>query len=339
MEKELECPYCPGRALLLKEVKSLDYRKESFEVVAHYYKCSTCNEEFTTTASDEITINQLYNQYRNRHKILFPSEICRLREKYNMSAAKFSEVLGFGPNTISNYEKGEVPSSSSGALLCAAHDPAFVLSLVKQKLENDPDSSSYKRILKHLQTLVTHPAIPQQNCLNSLYESPSEFTGFNNFDPDRLKNVLILLLLSCSEKYNDRMKINKMLFYSDFLNYAKSGKSILGLKYRAIPYGPAPAFYDHIFTFMEQDSAFSVIDKDSIEGNVVELYKTEAKFDETLFTQDETSTLRSIIIKFKETSSIAIKDLSHHEKAWIDLSPTRSVISYQKYAFSLTAFN
>lgn len=37
-------------------------------------------------------------------------------------------------------------------------------------------------------------------------------------------------------------KLNKILFYSDFIAYAKLGKSITGEKYQKLPLGPAPKY-------------------------------------------------------------------------------------------------
>ncbi|MBK7883908.1 MAG: hypothetical protein IPJ81_08950 [Chitinophagaceae bacterium] len=94
MKKVIECPYCDGYANLEKQTKELSYRKELFKVIEHFYKCNKCNEEFTTTETDTVTLLQAYNQYREKYSIPFAEEIISLREKYELSAIKMSEVLG-----------------------------------------------------------------------------------------------------------------------------------------------------------------------------------------------------------------------------------------------------
>ena len=79
MKKVIECPYCDGNAILHKETKELNYRKEVFKILAHYYKCEKCAEEFTTTESDTISLMQAHNQYREKYSIPFPEEIAKLR--------------------------------------------------------------------------------------------------------------------------------------------------------------------------------------------------------------------------------------------------------------------
>jgi len=66
MKVRLECPYCDGTAVLREQQRELVYRKEQFKAVEYFYKCGKCSEEFTTTESDEATLLQVHDQYRER---------------------------------------------------------------------------------------------------------------------------------------------------------------------------------------------------------------------------------------------------------------------------------
>jgi len=117
-----------GREMkLIKKRRSMDFRKETFEVVFHYYKCADSGEQFTTTAMDEVNMNQVYNQYRDRFNIPFPDEVIRIREKYGLSAVKMSEILGFGVNSYRQYEAGEMPSIANAKLIQMVDDPKFFI--------------------------------------------------------------------------------------------------------------------------------------------------------------------------------------------------------------------
>jgi len=96
------------------DVKTIDISKPR----RRYYS----DESFTTTELDDLNLNQLYNQYRAMHKLPFPDEIRRLRERYDLSATKMSDVLGFGPNSYRNYENGEVPNMSNSRLIQLVKD-------------------------------------------------------------------------------------------------------------------------------------------------------------------------------------------------------------------------
>ena len=135
--------------------------------------------------------------------------------------------------------------------------------------------------------------------------------------------------------FNDKLKLNKLLFYSDFVNYKQFGYSITGLSYRAIDYGPVPSCYDNIFTYFENENIFkSKWIKDS-NGSAKETFITELEFDESLFSNDEKQVLGKIIETFKDTSSWDMVDLSHKEQCWNDLNLEREIINYQLCAFSL----
>ena len=334
MEKILECPYCPGQATLEKEKKELNFRKEAFNVTSHFYKCNSCKKEFTTTDTDELTITQVYNQYREKYKIPFQEEIINLREKYQVSAAKMSEILGLGTNTYGNYEKGEIPTVANGNLIRMASDYETFLKLV-ENVKDAFSASVFTKIVQHLHTIIKVDN-PMVDYLSSFYESPSVYTGFRKFDSERLKFLLIFFMQSCNPEYNDRIKLNKLLFYVDFLHYANYGNSLAGLKYRAIKYGPVPAYYDQIFSFINQDPSFSSYGKELSDGHMVELFSSETDFDKSLFTEQELATLNAVTKRFKNTASWDIMKISHKENSWKELESSHAIINYQEYAFELS---
>ena len=153
MNQTLECPYCDGNAAIEREIRPLDFKKEKINVVVQFYKCIKCKEEFTTTEVDTVTINQLHNQYREMFKIPFPEEIIAIREKYGISAAKMSEVLGFGINGYSNYEKGEIPSLANANLIRTAAKPKNFIDLIEEAKEKI-NPVIYKRLIEKVSELI-----------------------------------------------------------------------------------------------------------------------------------------------------------------------------------------
>lgn len=333
MNPVIECPYCDGQAELKKQVKELTYRKDSFKVFAHYYQCKLCSEEFTTTEADTITILQLHNQYRVKHNIPFIEEIVEIRETYDLSAAKMSEVLGLGINGYGNYEKGEMPTPAMGNLIYTASNPIVFIDMLK-KGKNYFSDGMFNDAISRLNFLINRDKNPYQVKINQHYE-PNALTGFKKINKDKLANILIFYINNCKTEFNDRLKLNKLLFYTDFLSYKLSGFSITGLCYRAIQYGPVPSFYDNIYACLEnEDIIFSNWIK-SNDGSAKEHFITEREFDINLFNDTEKSIIESISTNFKSTSSWDLVELSHKEKAWIDLYSNKDLIDYQTYAFEL----
>ena len=95
-----------------QEVRTATFRKEEYSYI-HTGIIDEDGEMWTTTEMDEANIFHVYNQYRAKHGIPFPDEISGLREHYGLSAAKMSQILGFGINQYRMYEDGEVPSVSN----------------------------------------------------------------------------------------------------------------------------------------------------------------------------------------------------------------------------------
>jgi putative zinc finger/helix-turn-helix YgiT family protein len=127
----MKSPITGKEMKLTKERRSMDFRKETFEIVFHYYKCEDSGEQFTTTELDEVNMNQVYNQYRDKFNIPFPDEIIRIREKYGLSAAKMSEIFGFGVNSYRQYEAGEMPSVANAKLIQMVDDPKKFIDMVE----------------------------------------------------------------------------------------------------------------------------------------------------------------------------------------------------------------
>ena len=63
------------------------------------------------------------------------------------------------------------------------------------------------------------------------------------------------------------------------------------------------------------------------------------EFNADLFNEVELKVLEDITEMFKYKNTKEIVDISHLEPAWIDNKDTRNIISYNKYAFDLKAFN
>ncbi len=336
MKEKIECPYCDGQAKLEREGKLLTYRKEQFTVVAHYYKCNKCSEEFTTTESDTITLLQVHNQYREKYGIPFIEEIVAIRDKYELSASKMSEVLGLGANGYSNYEKGEIPTQAIGNLISNADNPEVFNGMVDKARHCFTSETAFEKIKKRIQHIIErqHGVGYYQLALNQ-HSEPNSLTGYKKINKDKVANILIAYTINCISEYNDRLKLNKLLFYTDFANYKNTGYSITGLSYRAIQHGPVPTNYDNIFACFQNEGLITSNWVKENKGAAKEYFLTEKEYDSTLFSESEKSTIDAIINKFKNTRTWDLVDLSHKEKGWIDLKDERAVIDFQKYAFEL----
>jgi putative zinc finger/helix-turn-helix YgiT family protein len=337
MKKKMECPYCDGTANLQKEAKDLTYRKDVFKIVAHFYKCEKCGEEFTTTQTDQISLTQAHNQYREKNNIPFPEEIAFIRQRYELSASKMSEVLGLGANGYSNYENGEIPTTAYGNLISAALEPQTFLNFLEKAKEHFSENA-FKKVQERVRYLMqTADKNKDISLILNVYNKPNNYTGYRTPIPTKIANLVTYYIQHSKPDFNDKLKLNKQLFFTDFIHYKKHGTSVSGLSYRAIKYGPVPANYDNIYAFLENEQLISSQFSKLPNGGAREVFVSEADFDNNLFNEDEKETIQTIIEKFANISTWDIVDLSHREKAWKELEANRELIGYQDYAFELIA--
>ena len=277
---------------------------------------------------------QAYNQYREKHGIPFIEEIVSIREKYDLSASRISEVLGLGVNGYSNYEKGEIPSQAIGNLISTADNPEVFNGMIEKARTCFTSESSYEKTKKRIQHLIE-----KQNGLGyyhlplNQHNEPNRFTGYKKLNKEKLSNVLIACTTRCKKDYNSRLKLNKLLYYADSHHYKKTGHSITGLSYRAIQHGPVPTNYDNIFACLESEE---IIISNWIEvkkNEPQEYFSTEKDFNASFFSTVELETIETIIDKFKNTRTWDLVELSHKENGWLDLNKERGIIDFQKYAF------
>lgn len=333
----MKSPLTGKEMLLNRESRVLTFRKEEFSIVYHYYLCEQSGETFTSTDLDQINLQQLYNQYLQKHNLPFPEEIRQIRERYALSAAKMSEILGFGVNSYRNYELGEVPNLSNGRLIQLAADPRKFLNLIEL---SESLSADFKEKLRLQVAALTEEEA--SNFFSNEYieylfngESADEFSGYRKPNLDKLAEMVVFFTAQLNPW---KTQLNKLLFYADFLMFKRSCFSISGTRYRAINMGPVPTNYNSIYEYIANQNDIDILVYDF--GGEEFKPKPDRKFNPLVFASPELEVLQQVADRFakiatKSTSTSELVETSHKELAWQDNAPQRKLISY-KYAFELS---
>lgn len=331
----MKSPITGKEMKLTRERKSMDFRKETFEIVFHYYKCEDSGEQFTTTELDEVNLNQVFNQYRDKFNLPFPDEIIRIREKYGLSAARMSEVLGFGINSYRQYEAGEMPSVANAKLIQMVDEPKIFIEMVE--LCSTLDSKAKTKYTQRAQLLAEEK---KRNLFNLSFKEyllgnhlADIYSGYRNPNFEKFTEMVVYF----SDKLSPfKTKMNKLLFYADFLMFKQSCFSISGVRYKAIDMGPVPNNFQSIFEYLANNNEITICTTEFPSGYTGEQFKARPnrKFNATLFTESEINVLEKVTTSFKETSTNDIIELSHLEEAWKKNEKEKNVISYE-YAFEL----
>ncbi|MEQ9299562.1 MAG: DUF4065 domain-containing protein [Cyclobacteriaceae bacterium] len=315
--------------------RTVPFRKEQFQIPYQFYLCKDSGEQFTTTQLDELNMQMVYNQFRARHHIPLPEEVKSIKATYELSASRMGEILGFGPNTYGQYEKGDIPSLANGKLLKIAQDPRKFYDLVQ-----DWETTSEKAkadLVKKVQRLINgqnHFTIDFENYLMGTKEA-DEYTGFKSPDYAKFTEMIVFF---AQEVPCYKTKMNKLLFYADFSMFRQTGQSMSGALYKAIPYGPVPNRYESFFESLAESDVID-LEYEELDGGRQKQYlvgRDDRGFNKALFSEHELNVLDMVKLKFKDTKPYEIVDISHQERGWIENEQTRSLISYH-YALDLKA--
>lgn len=328
-------PFTGKEMTIQTEWRTMSYKKEDFRVCFHVWKCEDTGEQFEDEHFAQLNYEQVQHQYRAKYNIPFKEEITAIREKYDLSALKMSQILGFGDNTYRLYETGEMPSQSNARLIQLCSDAHEFRKLVD--LSNAIEGATLEKLQRRIDHLLNerknnkHKNFITEFLFGSL--QPTLHNGFKKPDVDKFAQMVLFF---AEQQQPWKTKLNKLLFYTDFTHFKLTGNSISGAVYKAIPMGPVPDKFQSIYEFLARQNIVDVNCTYFNDGGLGERFtpSKNSNFNPTLFTEKELTVLKSISERFKNTSTSDIIEISHKEKAWIENNENRDIIDYF-YAFDL----
>lgn len=331
MEKHvnMKSPLTGGRVKEISTTEVKEFRKEHFRVHVRYYVCEDTGEQFTTTEQDTLQFNDLYAQYRIKHGIPFPDEIKETRIRYKLNYSQITKILGFGANQYAKYEAGEVPSESNGKMIATIKNKDVMLRLL-ESCKPVFQSSEYERILTSIcmSSMADNELSPLHKIIYA-DNGRSLLNGYGRQNICKLFDMVRYLVNKHGEVFPT--KLNKLMFYSDFYNFRKSGQSISGLQYKALNFGPVP---DHYATIYDNIPG---LDKKFIEAHnmVNTLFSYSAGINSSELSDTEIESIDFVVKRLKPLNVSEIIEASHKENGWINSVSTHCYIPYDA-AFELT---
>lgn len=331
----MKSPFTGKEMSIQRELRTMNFRKDEFEVLYHFYKCDETGEQFEDEKFAQLNYNQLANKYRERYSIPFPEQIIDIRLKYDVSASRMSEILGFGANSYRQYESGEIPNQSNARLIQVADDPHEFGKLVN--LCSTLESKTKEKIINRVKALIEEQRNTKLEKQLAKYffdtKLPNIYTGYKVPNLEKFTEMVIFF----TEKMQPwKTKLNKLLFYADFSMFREYGYSISGIQYKAIPLGPVPNKFDSIFDYLVNNNEVEINYTSFSNGGIGEQFKplSNRQFKSDIFSTEELDLLEKIAERYKNMSTKDIIEYSHKEKAWIENLNNKKFIDYQ-YSFEL----
>ena len=325
-------PYSGKPMRVVYENDTWAFRGEKFPYVHIAFRDDERGEQFTTTESDTVCYVQVTNQYRAKYGIPYTDEIIAVRQRYGISAAKMSLILGIGVNQYRLYEQGEVPSVSNGRMIRSIMNPKVMLEMVESS-KNELSHSEYEKLIARVKTIIddSESYKLQQYETKRIYSTlRGADNGYAQLSLTRLKNIMLYILNRCDDVWCTKM--NKLLFYVDFLSYRERGIAMTGLSYRAIDFGPVPDRWDRVYSeFTEVKQELRQVG--DFVGNIL---NTTTNAETSIFLDDEIKVLDAVCSHFSTKTAREISHISHNELAWINHHEKHEHIPFDD-AFSMKA--
>jgi len=144
-----------------------------------------------------------------------------------------------------------------------------------------------------------------------------QYTSAGSLENDAKLKELILFICQRSEGDGPfgATKLNKLLFFSDFLAYRKFGKSITGHSYQKLNNGPAPRALVPIREQLEDEGAIALAKRD-YHGYTQKRVLALREADLQEFSAAEIALITELIDEYWGKTATHLSDLSHEFRGW-----------------------
>ena len=315
-----------------KHEEELPVRGEPTRIVAEVRVCEVCGSVCYDEELDSASMSAAFDIYRRKHNIIFPDEIRTTREKYGLSQRGLAALLGWGEATIHRYESGSIADESHNLMLRMIEDPVNMKRIFNQYRDRLPPSKQ-RRLDARLNELlggVGKSARAVSACFQAQRYEAGPLTGFRRFSGDALQAMMVFFAQGQGVL---KTKLNKLLWYSDFLHCRLHTVSISGAAYIHLDFGPVPDDYEIYLGSLIADGALEPIEVEFTSEIVGELLKATEPPDMGALPETAEPVLMAVNEFFQTIGGKAISDLSHREAAYTETKPGMP-ISYE-YATKL----
>ncbi len=318
------CPICEKvhKVKVYQEPTKALIKKQPIEYIETYYHCPISEEEFYPSQVLNNNLLEARDSYKIENNLLTSSEIKKIRKFYKLNQKEFSNIFGWGDITIQRYETKSIQEETYNEMIKRAkEDPLFLYEELR-KHKDKFDDNRYIDIENLLRDEIKKKQVSffNKELLKALYldyEIPSDLNGNKTLDLDKVEQML--RFFSQFGRNLLKVKLMKLLWYSDVYHYKEYGVSISGLVYEHLPYGAVPIGYNEIldaFNNSIQIREEYLGCKDNGEEMIAIRIINLKKIDKTKLEPSEIASLELVNRKFKGLGSTAISKIMHEEEAY-----------------------
>lgn len=281
----MKCPSCEKEEFETKNMRfTPEVKGEAVEIVTPASVCAHCHAPLMDGAQMNELRRRAADKYRALHGLLTSEEILKFRHALGMSQVAFANYLKVGEASVKRWETYYV------------QDP---VQDEHMRLKCDEVYAEFNALELHWKS---HP--------------PDVYSGNRHFSWELFKQAVRFLI----KVTKSPLFLNKALFYADFRHFKTYGKSITGMRYIHLEYGPCPDQYQNLIQYLMRDGSLA-------EAGHHQLKSTQ-EVDLSVFDDEEIQTLMLVAQLAKQDQGKRLLQLSHEEKAYKETEPLQ-LISYE----------
>ena len=318
---EVQCPVCGDTHTVekrLRETQAL-FKGDVINYEEVYFLCDRADDEeneFVPAKVMDSNLLKVRDAYRVTKDLLTSTEIADIRSYYGLTQSEFAAMLGWGEVTVTRYESKTIQDETYDSLMRMVRENSM---LALEYLDKHKDRFTDKRYseirsnVKKKLDLSSHMYLKMQE-IKSLYtkfEESSDYNGFKDLDVEKLATVMSYYANQVNHLY--KVKMMKLLWYTDAIYYRRHGQSMTGLVYEHMAFGALPIGFNEILSV----PTIRVVEEMMFEDIGYRIEPTNT-VDRSTFSKEELSVLDLVAEKFKNFRSKQIVDYMHEEKAYLE---------------------
>ena len=318
----MNCPICDKTHEVeeRKRTATITLKGEEVSYEERFYFCVNADEdenEFETGAMTNENLLNARNAYRVKMGLLTSDEIVAIRESYGLSQVDLARLLGWGEATISRYESKAIQDEAYDTMLRLIKDnPLQALEFLKKNADKFPGLKRLEIRSKIVEKLDSYGKefLTRQTFEGEYanFEEPSDSNGYALLNIDKIEAMISYIAESVSNLF--KVKLMKMLWYSDALAFKEMGCAMSGMVYRHEPMGALPIGHYSLMNLeklnVQEEMSYNY-------DSMLHIYPT-AGMDYSILTDSERTILDKVIKKFKNYKAKDIIDYMHAEKAYTE---------------------
>lgn len=264
---------------IIDKIITEKYKGENVQFKFKIGKCRCCGEEVATDIDyNSRKSREKINAYKKMKGIIDLDEISEILEKYNVGKEVLANVAGFGKVTIKRYYDGFIPAKEySDVLWSLLNDEVFFMDSAR-KNKDKLKEMTYKKIEERYEKLMEIKDTKIDQIVNYIVTSLGEVTP---------------------------LALEKLLSFSNGVNYALNGKQLIYEESQAWQHGPVyPCVYKKYKKY-----GYKPIDNGIKSKHGCMLSKLSA---------DEIKAIDLVIRTFGLYSPKTLEMISHMQTPWIE---------------------